>query len=209
MGSILVYKIAYVWLMGGKSKNMAFRFAQYEVKALLGKMAGCGGMYPTIYGLWVIIAFCLILTGWSGIGNNTVLGFAMTSTDYTLEVCVCTGLAMCVKIFYSIAVYRITLGHDYWRLNAILGSVFLGLFIWRLIRFVPMYGSTQTGAIIGPGLVLVIFMVETVCVCMNKKKCEADIARMAKIREYIGANKEFVWTEGADKPDGLELAAVV
>jgi len=54
----------------------------------------------------------------------------------------------------------------------------------------------------------VIFLIETACTCMNKSKCEAEIARMAKIREYIGANKEFVWQEGADKPDGLELASV-
>jgi|ERR1719181_262 len=141
MGSILVYKIAYVWLMGGKSKNMAFRFAQYEVKALLGKMAGCGAMYPMLFGLWVIAAFALILCGWSGIGNGLGGYVIMTPSDLTLEVCVCTGLAMCWKIFASIAVYRIALGHTYWRLNAILATVFLGLFLWRLLRFVPMYSQ--------------------------------------------------------------------
>merc|ERR1719181_303180 len=204
MGCIVFYKIGYVWLMGHKSKNMLFRFAQYEVKSLLGKMAGFEGMFHFIGGMWVVLAFILILCGWGSVGNNTMFGFIVNPN---LEVCVITGLAMCWKVFAIIAVYRITLGHTYWKLNAVIASVFLVLFLWRLLRFVPMMGSPKLGAIVGPVLVLIIFMIEAMCICKKKAACEADIDRMNKMREYIGKNPEFNWADGATGPDGFDGAA--
>merc|ERR550514_1692992 len=87
------------------------------------------------------------------------------------------------EMFAVGCVYNMVMKNNAWKASAVFATVALALFLWRLLRFIPMYGSLQIGCIIGPGLVLIFAIIGMVMIKNKAKGMEAEIDKVCKYRE--------------------------
>merc|ERR1712167_91788 len=183
-------------------KNNKARFINWEINNVLGAYVGCAKMYGMVAGMWCIAAAVLTMTGWADVDYMANYGIMNPFGNApVLQVCCCTGLAMIWKFCMMEVNYRRVTKCPKWKHFCAMGTVALLLYVWRLIRFVAMTPDYKLGMIIGSGIVLIAYIISAVCIMTKGDKLNALSEKIQKIRVFVEKNPDFVWAEGADKPE--------